>query len=167
MVTKIKSAYTVFPIRYKTNIYTRVLTSIRISIARSYLIKVFKSNKALSASRTQLFWWRFSGKSSWILKHTHILFLFFVKLKLRGSEGSRNIPKLCQDICVPDIYVPANQRNWFRKTILCQDICVPNIYVPAKTVQNAKSVQDIWFPDEIVPKLSRLLPHYLMTGLIW
>ena len=41
----------------------------------------------------------------------------------------------------------------------CQDICVPDIYVPAKTVQNAKSVQDIWFPDKIVPKLSRLLPH--------
>ena len=37
----------------------------------------------------------------------------------------------------------------------CQDICVPDIYVPAKTVQNAKSVQDIWFPDKIVPKLSR------------
>ena len=41
----------------------------------------------------------------------------------------------------------------------CQDICVPDTYVPAKTVQNAKSVQDIWFPDKIVPKLSRLLPH--------
>ena len=39
----------------------------------------------------------------------------------------------------------------------CQDICVPDIYVPAKTVQNAKSVQDIWFPDKIVQAIATLV----------
>ena len=56
------------------------------------------------------------------------------------------------------IYQPVfNNAQHQRKA--CQDICVPDIYVPAKTVQNPKSVQEIWFPDKIVPKLSRLLPQ--------